>query len=136
MGDLSSDAVCLSSSNKPEPFPARVAVVIGRESDGVSREMLQAAHKRVYLPMYGFTESFNLSVATALTIQRLMDWCPDARGDLSAEETSRIRQEWYSALAKNPTAQQKYKHWVEHPELVGTLTDLRRQKDANNSWIP
>ena len=35
----------------------------------VSEEMLRAAHQRIYLPMYGWSDSFNLSVAAALVLQ-------------------------------------------------------------------
>jgi hypothetical protein len=45
--------------------------------DGVSEEMLKEADRRVYLPMYGFTDSFNLSVAMALLVQRLFYMCPE-----------------------------------------------------------
>lgn len=58
-------------------IPPKLAIVIGRESDGVSQEMLREADKRIFLPMYGFTESFNLSVATALVLSRLFDHCPE-----------------------------------------------------------
>jgi hypothetical protein len=46
----------LSPENRPADFPKRLAIVIGRESDGVSAEMLDAADKRVFIPMFGFTE--------------------------------------------------------------------------------
>ena len=35
--------------------------------------MLRAADQRVYLPMFGFTESYNLSISAALVLQRLLD---------------------------------------------------------------
>ena len=47
-------------------------------------EMLEAADRRIYLPMFGFTESFNLSVAAALVLQRLLDAVPESRGRLLA----------------------------------------------------
>ncbi|KAG3124631.1 hypothetical protein PC128_g27454, partial [Phytophthora cactorum] len=72
--DLSPQAEPLVASNKPNELPARLAIVIGRETNGVSPEMLRAAHRRVYLPLFGFSESLNLSVATALVLQRLLDW--------------------------------------------------------------
>lgn len=56
-----------------------IALVIGRESDGVSEEMLHAADRRVYMPMNGFAESFNLSVATALVLLRLLDATPNVQ---------------------------------------------------------
>ena len=35
-------------------MPSKLALVIGTESTGVSRELLAAADRRVYLPMNGF----------------------------------------------------------------------------------
>jgi tRNA G18 (ribose-2'-O)-methylase SpoU len=35
----------------------------------VSAELLAACDRRVFIPMFGFTESFNLSVACALILQ-------------------------------------------------------------------
>ena len=35
-------------------------------------------------PRFGFTESFNLSVAAALVLQRLLDAVPESRGRLLA----------------------------------------------------
>jgi tRNA G18 (ribose-2'-O)-methylase SpoU len=52
--------------------------------DGVSEEMLKEADRRVYLPMYGFTDSFNLSVAMALLIQRLFYMCPEVPFTMSS----------------------------------------------------
>jgi len=39
--------------------------------------MLQVADKRVFLPIYGFADSFNLSVAMSLLIQRLFYMYPE-----------------------------------------------------------
>jgi tRNA (guanosine-2'-O-)-methyltransferase len=44
-------------------IPNKVAIIIGRESDGVSSEMLQAADKRIYLPIFGLLISRALSRA-------------------------------------------------------------------------
>ena len=45
-----------------------VAIVLGNEHDGVSKEMLKAADANVLLPMVGFVQSFNISVAAALLL--------------------------------------------------------------------
>jgi tRNA G18 (ribose-2'-O)-methylase SpoU len=58
-------------------LPKRLAIVMGRESDGISPAFRAAADKCVFIPMVGFAESFNLSVATALVLQRLFDICPE-----------------------------------------------------------
>ncbi|GLE00174.1 hypothetical protein PINS_up020129 [Pythium insidiosum] len=135
--DLSPDALPLTMTSKPKTLPERLAVVIGRETDGVSKEMLQAADRRVYFPIFGFTESLNLSVATALVLQRLFDWFPEIRGDLSPKEKSALRSQWYGQLIKNPTQSRDAAHWVESSHEISPLEDLRREKlDYNQSWIP
>ncbi len=48
----------------------KTAVIFGNERDGVSKEALSLAHGNVLLPMAGFTQSFNISVAGALSFQR------------------------------------------------------------------
>lgn len=128
--DLSNGAVLASNENL-SPLPQKVAIVMGRESDGVSEEMLQAADKRIFLPMFGFTESFNLSVATGMLLQRLFDICPEAHGDLSAEELNAVRTSWYARLG-GIGWESEYEHWLENPpEPADTLRpdpELRRPR--------
>lgn len=54
----------------PETIPIEVplAIVIGNESVGISPEMQAGADGSLQLPMEGFVESFNLSVAAALCL--------------------------------------------------------------------
>lgn len=96
------------------PLPTKLAVVMGRESDGVSQVLLKAAIKRVYLPMWGFTESYNLSVATGLVLQRLFDLCPEAHGSLNEAEKQRLRASWYRSLGGEKW-EERYGQWVEDP---------------------
>lgn len=42
------------------------AIVLGNEKDGVSQELLDQCDGRVIIPMQGFAQSFNISVAGAL----------------------------------------------------------------------
>ena len=44
----------------------KVCIVMGNEDKGVSDELLSIADHKIYLPMLGFAESYNLSVATSL----------------------------------------------------------------------
>jgi len=96
------------------PLPAKLALIFGREADGVSAEALAAADRRLYLPMAGFMESLNLSVSAALLLQRLFDACPEMRGDLSDGERAEIRARWYRRLAggKQPG---RFDEWLAHP---------------------
>lgn len=52
-------------------FSKRTALVLGNEKEGVSREMLDASDARVIIPMVGFVQSFNISVAGALSLYHI-----------------------------------------------------------------
>ncbi len=49
-------------------YTAKVAIVMGTESYGVSRHALTHADQQVAIPMRGMVESLNVSVATALIL--------------------------------------------------------------------
>ncbi|MAW21362.1 MAG: rRNA methyltransferase [Flavobacteriales bacterium] len=47
------------------------AIIFGSEINGCSEQTLNLADKRMKIPMYGFTESFNISVSVSLCLQHL-----------------------------------------------------------------
>ena len=47
------------------------ALFFGTEKEGLSPELLDAADGALYIPMFGFTESLNISVAAAIILQEL-----------------------------------------------------------------
>jgi tRNA (guanosine-2'-O-)-methyltransferase len=49
-------------------FSKPTAIVLGNEKDGVSKEMLSKVDGTFRIPMYGFAQSFNISVAGALIL--------------------------------------------------------------------
>ena len=49
----------------------KTAIIFGAEVNGCSKEALDLADKRMKIPMYGFTESFNISVSVSLCLQHL-----------------------------------------------------------------
>ncbi len=53
------------------PLDQPLAVVFGNELDGVTDTMASAADAHVHIPMYGFTQSLNVSVSAALMAERL-----------------------------------------------------------------
>ncbi len=57
----------LSDFNISEP----IALVFGTEKEGVSKEILDFADETLAIPMYGFTKSFNVSVAAAICVYDL-----------------------------------------------------------------
>lgn len=48
-----------------------IALVFGNELEGVSDEVLEFADETLAIPMYGFTKSFNVSVAAAICMYEL-----------------------------------------------------------------
>lgn len=80
-----------------------VAVVFGNETDGLTPEAIAVCDAEVSLPMYGFTQSFNLSVSVALAVQQLArrrrEYL-DELGDLDDQERARLRAEWYVQSVK------------------------------------
>lgn len=68
--------ICVTSLEAAKPiheidFSTPLALVLGNEKDGVSKEMLEAADERVIIPMPGFVQSFNISVAGALCLYQV-----------------------------------------------------------------
>lgn len=45
-----------------------LAIALGNEHDGVSKALVKAAQINLRIPMYGFVQSFNVSVAAALIL--------------------------------------------------------------------
>ena len=66
----------------------RLAVVFGNEHRGVSPEMRSLADGTFAIPMRGFVESLNISVAAAITMQTL---ARDGRPRLAAERHEELK---------------------------------------------
>jgi tRNA (guanosine-2'-O-)-methyltransferase len=74
----------------------RSAILFGTEKDGLSDIALQHADKFVKIPMYGFTESFNISVSVALTLYALSQKLRNSNlaWQLNEEEILDLKIEW------------------------------------------
>lgn len=53
------------------PINAPMAFFFGTELDGLSEDIILNADYRVRIPMYGFTESFNISVSAAILLSSI-----------------------------------------------------------------
>jgi len=62
-----------ASGSDPEDFDIskKSAFFLGGEKDGLTNEVLEQADGYIRIPMYGFTESYNISVAGALMLNEL-----------------------------------------------------------------
>jgi tRNA (guanosine-2'-O-)-methyltransferase len=65
----------------------RLALVLGNEHDGICEAIEQAATRRVRIPMRGFVESLNVSVAAAILLSHATEGRP---GDLSDVQRFRL----------------------------------------------
>jgi tRNA (guanosine-2'-O-)-methyltransferase len=76
------------------------ALVFGTEWKGISDEMKELADGFVKIPMYGFTESFNISVSAALALQHLRQRLEksDIPFTLSSEEQTALKIKWSTKI--------------------------------------
>lgn len=68
--------ICVTSLEAAKPihevdFSTPLALVLGNEKSGISKEIFEAADERVIIPMPGFVQSFNISVAGALCLYQV-----------------------------------------------------------------
>ena len=72
----------------------KTALVFGNELDGVSDELLALSDQRVFIPITGFVQSFNISVAAALCLyeaHRQRTATTGGYGDLDPTDRERLR---------------------------------------------
>ncbi len=74
---------------KGEPL----ALLMGSEWDGVSDQAKAAAKYRVKIPQYGFTQSFNVSVAAALLLQQVSNSMRKSSFEWQLPEAERLKLE-------------------------------------------
>ncbi|MDC7999068.1 RNA methyltransferase [Gilvibacter sediminis] len=81
----------------------KIALFFGKEGDGLSDYVMQHADAHLTIPMYGFTESLNISVAAAISLYELsgrlrsegINW------ELTADEIKQKRIDWTLKSIKN-----------------------------------
>lgn len=126
-------AVCCTTPHTddttPEALPLDrpVALVFGSEGPGISDAARAEADHFVRIPMHGFTESFNISVAAALTLQTVTDRVralPHDDWRIPESERLRILGNWAERTVKNA------------PGLMDRLRRERRQGGAADAGTP
>ncbi|WP_027138774.1 TrmH family RNA methyltransferase [Gaetbulibacter saemankumensis] len=75
----------------------------GRETEGLSQEVLDAADSYLKIPMVGFTESLNISVSAAIILQHVTTKLRKSNIEwrLSEEELKEKRQDWVKKTIKS-----------------------------------
>jgi tRNA (guanosine-2'-O-)-methyltransferase len=76
-------------------FDEKLAMVFGNERFGVSQEVLEHSDGTFWIPMRGFTQSFNISAAASACVTQAIAWRLQhlgAQGDLSESERAELRE--------------------------------------------
>ncbi len=100
-------------------YTKKSALFFGTEKDGLTEEVLSQADAFIKVPMYGFTESLNISVSAAIIMQHLvtkmklsdLDW------HLSEDEILELELQW----AKNTIKA--------HKKIVDRFNEARALKE-------
>ncbi len=96
-------SICVTHLEESRPveevdFTKPTALVLGNEMDGVTDEMVELADQRCVIPMGGFVESFNISVAAALILYEAARQRRERLGgvgDLTEEQQRVLEALWY-----------------------------------------
>merc|ERR1712039_535808 len=123
-------------NNFPESVPNNLALVMGAEEAGVSQAFKNAADRLVYLPLCGFAESLNVSVAAALATQLILQILARAHPHdvlrLRDDEISLLRKEWYEKLANGEDELERFRALLSNPP--SPFDDLRRNARDRVPW--
>ena len=85
-------------------YKGKFAIVIGSELHGISSYLLEQADESITIPMYGFTESYNLSVSTAIILNNLIGRLHQTEIPwmLTEEEKLALKLRWLKSSVKKP----------------------------------
>jgi tRNA (guanosine-2'-O-)-methyltransferase len=88
------------------PLDRPLAVIFGTEKEGLSATALAEADLAMQVPMFGFVESFNISVCAALCLSSILRRVRSERDDwrLPAAEAHALRALWIRRSLKTPEA--------------------------------
>lgn len=90
----------LENFNLPK---GKIALFFGTEMQGLSDTVLENADEFMKIPMYGFVESFNISVSCALSLHNLSHRLRESNIDwiLNQKEKEDVLLEWMRKSVKN-----------------------------------
>jgi len=80
-----------------------VALVFGTEQHGITPDVEQFSDELIKIPMYGFTESFNISVSAALMLSTLRHRLENSEIDwkLSIPEQVKLKIKWCTKIIRD-----------------------------------
>ena len=87
-----------------------LAFVFGTERRGISDEVFDLADEKVKIPMYGFTESFNISVSVAIVLSTIRERLKksDLNWKLSEQEKVQLINKWCRKILNGGNKLEEY----------------------------
>lgn len=85
-------------------FSRKTALVFGNEQEGVTPAMLARCDAQCVVPLPGFTQSFNVSVAAAVALYHARRHGPPGGAPLSESEQTALRADFYLRSVSNAEA--------------------------------
>jgi len=81
----------------------KLAFLFGTEKKGLSKQALKGADSFLKIPMYGFTESFNISVSVAIVLSQIIHRLHQSKvkWNLTQQEKKSLTLAWYKGIIKN-----------------------------------
>jgi tRNA (guanosine-2'-O-)-methyltransferase len=91
------------------PLDQKTALVFGTEMRGLTNEALAMSDAFVKIPMYGFTESFNISVSAAISLYHLTEKLRGSQlpWQLNESEILEIKLAWARQVVKDSSLIEK-----------------------------
>ncbi len=89
----------------------KIALFFGSEIKGCSKQTLELADKKIKIPMYGFTESYNISVSVSLSLQHLTYKMrkSDINWGLPMDQQNKVMLQWLrKSIKAAPEIEKKY----------------------------
>ena len=89
----------------------KMALFFGSEVKGCSKQTLELADKKMKIPMYGFTESYNISVSVSLSLQHLTYKMrkSDINWGLPMDQQNKVMLQWLrKSIKAAPEIEKKY----------------------------
>ena len=100
VADPAEDGVSVDEIDVSE---SKIALVFGNELHGASEYAVQNADGKVRIPMFGFTESLNISVSVAICLNTLLPKVRQSAGSniyLTEAEQQTLKLSWYRKIVK------------------------------------
>jgi tRNA (guanosine-2'-O-)-methyltransferase len=99
VADPAEDGVSIDDLDVAE---GKIALVFGNELHGASGYSLEHGDANVRIPMFGFTESLNVSVSVAICLKTIMAKLreSDTNFHLSEDEKAFLRLSWYRKIVR------------------------------------